>query len=50
MSTGRPFRMITPELARKTQAQMRPADGQSGRLHLDAVRRLLMREEPEFAA
>jgi ribulose-5-phosphate 4-epimerase/fuculose-1-phosphate aldolase len=50
MSTGRPFRMISPELARKTQDQMRPADLESGRLHLDAVRRLLTREEPEFAS
>jgi ribulose-5-phosphate 4-epimerase/fuculose-1-phosphate aldolase len=50
MSTGRPFRMIAPELARKTQDQMRPADAESGRLHLEAVKRLLMREEPEFAA
>ena len=50
MSTGRPFRMIPPELARKTQDQMRPADAASGQLHLEAVKRLLMREEPDFAA
>jgi ribulose-5-phosphate 4-epimerase/fuculose-1-phosphate aldolase len=49
MSTGRPFRIIPPGLARKTQDQMRPADAESGRLHLEAVKRLLMREEPEFA-
>jgi ribulose-5-phosphate 4-epimerase/fuculose-1-phosphate aldolase len=48
MSTGRPFRMIPPELARKTQDQMRPADAASGQLHLEAVKRLLMREEPDF--
>jgi ribulose-5-phosphate 4-epimerase/fuculose-1-phosphate aldolase len=50
MSTGRPFRMISAELARKTQDQMRPVDPESGRLHLEAVKRLLMREEPEFAS
>jgi ribulose-5-phosphate 4-epimerase/fuculose-1-phosphate aldolase len=50
MSTGRPLRAIPPELARKTQHQMRPADAESGRLHLEAVKRLLMRQEPEFAA
>ena len=50
MSTGRPFRTISPELAQRTQDQMRPADAESGRLHLEAVKRLLMREEPEFAA
>jgi ribulose-5-phosphate 4-epimerase/fuculose-1-phosphate aldolase len=49
MSTGRPLRAIPPALAQKTHAQMRPGDGESGRLHLDAVRRLLMREQPEFA-
>jgi ribulose-5-phosphate 4-epimerase/fuculose-1-phosphate aldolase len=49
MSTGRPFRIIPPGLAQKTQDQMRPADAESGRLHLEAVKRLLMREEPEFA-
>ena len=50
MSTGRPFRTIPPELAKRTQDQMRPADAESGRLHLEAVKRLLMREEPGFAA
>jgi hypothetical protein len=29
---------------------MRPADAESGRLHLEAVKRLLMREEPAFAS
>jgi ribulose-5-phosphate 4-epimerase/fuculose-1-phosphate aldolase len=50
MSTRRPFRMISPTLARKTQDQMRPADAESARLHLEAVKRLLLREEPDFAA
>ena len=50
MSTGRPFRTIPAELAQRTQDQMRPADAESGRLHLEAVKRLLMREEPGFAA
>ncbi len=49
MSTGRPLRVIVPELARKTQAQMRPAEAESARLHLEAVKRLLMREAPDFA-
>ncbi len=49
MSTGRPFRLISPDLAQKTQDQMRPADEESGRLHLEAVKRLLMREASEFA-
>jgi ribulose-5-phosphate 4-epimerase/fuculose-1-phosphate aldolase len=50
MSTGRPLRAISPELARKTQAQMRPAEAESARLHLAAVKRLLMREAPDFAS
>lgn len=49
MSTGRSLRVISPELARKTQAQMRPAEAESARLHLEAVKRLLMREASEFA-
>jgi ribulose-5-phosphate 4-epimerase/fuculose-1-phosphate aldolase len=49
MSTGRPLRVIAPDLARRTQAQMRPADQESARLHLEAVKRLLMREAPEVA-
>lgn len=49
MSTGRPLRVISAELARRTQAQMRTADAVSGRLHLEAVKRLLMRECPDFA-
>jgi ribulose-5-phosphate 4-epimerase/fuculose-1-phosphate aldolase len=48
MSTGRPLRVISPELARRTQAQIRPAEAESARLHLEAVKRLLMREAPEF--
>jgi hypothetical protein len=28
---------------------MRPADPESARLHLEAAKRLLMREAPEFA-
>lgn len=50
MSTRRPLVVIPPDLARKTQDQMRPADPESARLHLEAVKRLLMREEPEFAS
>lgn len=50
MSTGRSLRPVSDELARKTQAQMRPADPDSGRLHLEAVKRQLMRDCPEFAA
>ena len=49
MSTERALRAIGPELARKTQAQMRPAEAESARLHLEAVKRLLLREAPEFA-
>jgi ribulose-5-phosphate 4-epimerase/fuculose-1-phosphate aldolase len=49
MSTGRSLRVITPDLARKTQVQMRPGDPESARLHLEAVKRLLMRDTPDFA-
>lgn len=49
MSTGRPLRAVPPDLARRTQAQMRPAEPESGRLHLEAVKRLMTRECPDFA-
>lgn len=49
MSTGRPLVPVDPELARRTAAQMRSGDAESGRLHLESVKRILLREVPEFA-
>lgn len=49
LSTGRPLRPIDPAIARIAAAQMREGDPESARLHLESVKRLLMRHEPEFA-
>ena len=48
-STGRKLKPVPMELARKTYEQMREGDGESGRLHLDSVKRILMQDAPEFA-
>src|SRR5919202_475576 len=47
MSTGRPLKPVPPEMAARTYAQMREGDRESARLHLDSVKRILTREEPD---
>ncbi|HEV7369869.1 MAG TPA: hypothetical protein VGO20_12265, partial [Arenibaculum sp.] len=49
MSTGRRLVPVAPEIARRTCEQMRAGDAESARLHLESVKRILMREEPDFA-
>ena len=49
LSTGRPLRPVDPEIARRTAAQIRVGDPESARLHLESMKRVLMREEPDFA-
>jgi ribulose-5-phosphate 4-epimerase/fuculose-1-phosphate aldolase len=49
LSTGRPIKPVPPAMAAKTAAQMREGDRESARLHLDSVKRILAREEPDFA-
>ena len=49
MSTGRPLVPVPEAVARATAAQMRAGDAAAARLHLDSVRRTLMRAEPDFA-
>jgi ribulose-5-phosphate 4-epimerase/fuculose-1-phosphate aldolase len=48
MSTGRRLQPVPPEVAAKTSAQMREGDGESARLHLESIKRILAREEPDF--
>ncbi|GJD50076.1 Methylthioribulose-1-phosphate dehydratase [Methylobacterium crusticola] len=50
MSTGRPVRPVPEAVAARTYAQMRDGDAESARLHLESVKRVLAREEPDFAA
>lgn len=48
-STGRRLMPVPPEVAARTAAQIRAGDAESARLHLESVKRQLMKVEPEFA-
>jgi ribulose-5-phosphate 4-epimerase/fuculose-1-phosphate aldolase len=48
LSTGRPLKPVPPGMAARTAAQMREGDGESARLHLESIKRILTREEPDF--
>jgi ribulose-5-phosphate 4-epimerase/fuculose-1-phosphate aldolase len=50
LSTGRSLRRIPFDVARRTAAQIRAGDAESARRHLESVKRILMRDEPEFAS
>lgn len=47
-ATGRPLKPVTPDLARRTYEQMREGDRESARLHLESIKRILSREEPDY--
>jgi ribulose-5-phosphate 4-epimerase/fuculose-1-phosphate aldolase len=49
MATGRTLKPVPAELAQRTYEQMREGDRESARLHLESVKRILAREEPDFA-
>ena len=49
MSTGRLLCPLTPEVAARVAAQMRVAEAGSARMHLESVKRGLMRTDPSFA-
>ncbi len=49
MSTGRTLKPVAPEIAKKTAEQMRVGDRESAYLHLESIKRILSKEEPEFA-
>ncbi len=49
LSTGRPLRPVDSQTARRVAAQMREGDPESARLHLESVKRMLMRDDPAFA-
>ncbi len=48
LSTGRALLPVAANIAARTAAQMREGDAESARLHLESVKRLLMREEAGF--
>lgn len=49
LSTGRKLVPVPAEVAARTAAQMRDGDAESARLHLESVKRVLMRQDPAFA-
>ena len=48
MQTGWALKPVPAELAARTYAQMREGDRESARLHLESVKRILAKEEPDF--
>lgn len=48
MSTGRPIIPVKPEIAEAAYRQMREGDAESGRLHLESIKRQLDKSEPEY--
>lgn len=48
LSTGRPLAPINPELAARTYAQMRSGDRDSARQHLESIKRILDKKEPDY--
>lgn len=49
LSTGRRLIPVPADVASRTAAQMREGDPESARLHLESVKRQLIKVEPEFA-
>ncbi len=48
-STGRRLVPVPPAVAEATARQMRESDGDSARLHLESIKRVLARQEPDYA-
>jgi len=48
LATGRPLKPVAPELAARTYEQMRQGDRESAMLHLESIKRILAREEPDY--
>ncbi|MGE0058101.1 MAG: aldolase [Dehalococcoidia bacterium] len=48
MSTGRTLKTVPADVAEATYSQMRASDPESARLHLESIKRILRREQPDF--
>lgn len=48
MQMNRPLKTVPAELAAKTYTQMREGDRESARLHLESVKRILAKLEPDY--
>ena len=49
MSTGQPLDVVEPVLAARVYAQMRSGGGESARRHLESVKRILGKTQPDYA-
>ena len=47
-STGRKLKSVDPDVAQRTYEQMLGEGGESARLHLQSIKRVLDREQPEY--
>lgn len=48
MATGRPLKPVPHAVAQRAYEQMREGDAESARLHLESIKRILARQEPEY--
>lgn len=49
MSTGRPLKPVSQEEIRATKAEFERSGPEQGRLHFEAIKRILDRDEPDYA-
>ena len=48
LATGRPLKIVAPDVAQRTYAQMMGEGRESAALHLQSIKRVLDREQPEY--
>jgi ribulose-5-phosphate 4-epimerase/fuculose-1-phosphate aldolase len=48
LATGRPLKPVSKEVAERTYRQMRSGDAESAHLHLESIKRILARQEPDY--
>ncbi|MCG7361999.1 aldolase [Roseomonas sp. ACRSG] len=48
MATGRPLKPVPHDVARRAYEQMREGDADSARLHLESIKRILAKQEPDY--
>lgn len=48
MSSGKPLQPVAKEIAERTARQMRHGEAESAHLHLESVKRILSRTEPDY--
>lgn len=48
LATGRPLKPIPHAVAQRAYEQMRQGDAESARMHLESIKRILAKQEPEY--